>query len=130
MTEKGEEMRGRKGGRERESMLSFAIWIDEGGKRRKKRNCLDPTFKKEEGFQFQISQGMNGKTGVPGGKKPLDRCSDINLDEGFIGVDEGFIAIKTQENNNNERERERERDAHIHSHTIVHAYIRNNAVLW
>ena len=28
-----------------------------------------PTLEKEEGFQFQTSQGMNGKTGVPGGKK-------------------------------------------------------------
>ena len=24
-----------------------------------------PTFEKEEGFQFQTSQGMNGKTGAP-----------------------------------------------------------------
>ena len=34
---------------------------------------VDPTMKKEEGFQFQTSQGMrNGKTGgVPGEKNPL-----------------------------------------------------------
>ena len=29
----------------------------------------DPTLETEEGFQFQTSQGMNGKTGVPGEKK-------------------------------------------------------------
>ena len=29
---------------------------------------VDPTLEKEEGFQFQTSQGMNGKTGVPGEK--------------------------------------------------------------
>ena len=28
----------------------------------------DPTLEKEEGFQFQTSHGMNGKTGKPGGK--------------------------------------------------------------
>ena len=33
-----------------------------------------------------------------------------------INLDEGFTAIKAQENN------ERERDAHIRSHTIAHTY--------
>ena len=28
----------------------------------------DPTLEKEEGFQFQTSHGMNGKTGIPGGE--------------------------------------------------------------
>ena len=54
----------------------------------------------------------------------------------YINLDEGFTAIKAQENNNNkretetERDTERERDAHISSHTIVYAYIHTNAVLW
>ena len=51
-----------------------------------------------------------------------------------INLDEGFTAIKDQENNNNNNKqktkRERERNAHIHFHTIVFAYICINAVLW
>ena len=35
-----------------------------------------PTLEKEEGFQFQTSQGMNGKTGIPGEKKTLVGCSE------------------------------------------------------
>ena len=46
-----------------------------GGGREKKGGWggVDPILKKEEGFQFQTSQGMNGKTGVPGGKTPISR---------------------------------------------------------
>ena len=43
------------------------------GKKRVGGVGVDPTLKKEEGFQFQTSQGMNGKTGVPGGKTPISR---------------------------------------------------------
>ena len=71
-----------------------------------------------------------GKPEYPGGK-PIDRMQCKAYD---INLDEGFTAIKAQENKSNkrerERERERERDAHIHSYAIVHAYIRTNAVLW
>ena len=68
MTEKGEEMGGGGGKeRERESMLSFGIdsWSEE------KKGWgvgVDLTLEKEEGFQFLTSQGMNGKTRVPGEK--------------------------------------------------------------
>ena len=50
------------------------FWIQiKGGKRG--RGCRGlgrggPTVEKKEGFQFQTSQGMNGKTGVPG-ENPL-----------------------------------------------------------
>ena len=70
MTEKGEEMGGG-GARERESMLSFGndLWWEE------KKGWgvgVDSTLEKEEGFQFLTSQGMNGKTGVPG-EKPISQ---------------------------------------------------------
>ena len=58
------------------------------------------TRPREEGFQFQTSHGMNGKTGVPISRtqqKPYDII--IHLCEG----------IKAQENKTRERERERER---------------------
>ena len=35
-----------------------------------------PTLEKEEGFQFQTSQGMNGKTGVPG-RKPKNNNNQL-----------------------------------------------------
>ena len=44
-------------------MLSFGIRIHE----KKRKPPLDPILEKEEGFQFQTSLGMNGKTGVHGG---------------------------------------------------------------
>ena len=68
MTEKSKEMGegggggGGGGGRERKRVLSFGIRIHGGGKRG------DPTLEKEEGFRFQTSRRMNGKTRVPGGK--------------------------------------------------------------
>ena len=52
MTEKGEEMGG--GGGEGYGFI----------RKKRKKLVLDPTLEKEEGFQFQTSQGMNGKTGV------------------------------------------------------------------
>ena len=53
--------------------MIFWIQIKEG---KRGRGCRGwgggggPTVEKKEGFQFQISQGMNGKTGVPG-ENPL-----------------------------------------------------------
>ena len=96
-------------------MLSFGIRIHEG----KKQFVLDPTLEKEEGFQFQ---GMNRKNGVRGGK-PISQMQCKPYD---INLDEGFTAIKDQENNNNNNNKKRD----IHSHTIVLAYIRTNIVLW
>ena len=64
-----------------------------------------------------------GKPEYPG-EKPISRMQCKPYD---INVDEGFTAIKAQEITTKTK---RERDAHIHSHTIVHAYIRANAVLW
>ena len=55
---------GRRRERERERVLSFGIRIHEKNKE-KKPLVLDPTMEKVEGFQFQKSQGMNGKTGIP-----------------------------------------------------------------
>ena len=55
------------------------------------------------------------------GEKPISQMQC----KPYINLDEGFTAIKTQDNNN-----KRERHAHRHSHTIVHAYIHTNAVLW
>ena len=38
-------------------------------KQKEQKTCFwGPTLEKEEGFQFQTSQRMNGKTGVPGGE--------------------------------------------------------------
>ena len=58
---------------ERESMLSFGIQIYGGGGGGEKnfiyRFGVDLTLEKEEGFQFQTSQGMNGKTAVSDGEK-------------------------------------------------------------
>ena len=97
MTERGEEIGGGGEGEmkeresERESMLSFGIWIHE--KKKRKKLVLDPTLEKE-GFQFPTSQGMSGKTGLSREKNiSWMQCKpyDINLDE-------GFIAIKVQEN--------------------------------
>ena len=76
---------------------------------------MDPTLEKEEGFQFQTSQGMNGKTGVPGGKlisRMQCKPYDINLDE-------GFTAIKAQENKQtNKRERDTDAQTLSHNRTI------------
>ena len=44
-------------------------------KKKKKLLILDLTLEKEEGFQFQTSQGTNGKSGVPGEKTTLVGCS-------------------------------------------------------
>ena len=80
---------------------------------------MDPTLKKEEGFQFQTSQGMNGKTGVPG-RRPISRMQCKPYD---INLDEGFTAIKAQENKQaktkNKQIRERERYTRKHSNTIA-----------
>ena len=69
--------------------MSFGIWIHEREEKTKKKFVLDPTLEKEEGFQFQTSPGMNGKTRLPGGK-PISRMQckpyDINLDEGFTAI--------------------------------------------
>ena len=46
---------------ERESMLSFGIWIHE----RKTKIIVELTLEKKEGFQLQTSHGVNRKTGVP-----------------------------------------------------------------
>ena len=46
----------------------------------------------------------------------------------FINLDEGFTAIKAQENNNNKRERqrqrERERERETHTYTLTQSYMR------
>ena len=52
-------------------MLSFGIRIHEE-EEKKRGKKVDPTLEKEEGFQFQTSQWMNGKPGVPAGK-PISR---------------------------------------------------------
>ena len=45
--------------------------FDERERERSELLNVDPTLKKEEGFQFQTSQGMrNGKTGGVPGEKP------------------------------------------------------------
>ena len=68
MTEKSEEMGGGGGGGGEEGERESAeLWIADswrggGG------GGSDPTLEKEEGFQFQTSHRMNGKTGIPGGK--------------------------------------------------------------
>ena len=45
-------------------------------KKKKKPLVLDPTMEKVEGFQFQTSQGMNGKTGIPR-KKTISQMQTI-----------------------------------------------------
>ena len=67
MTEKGEEMGGGGGGGGRRRERA-ELWNIYGFLRKKRKNVLDSTLEKEEGFQFQTSQGMNEKTAVPGGK--------------------------------------------------------------
>ena len=62
---------GAEGETERAYELRNTDWWEEKkeeGKKKKKKPVSNPTLEKEEGFQFQISRGMNGKTGVPGGK--------------------------------------------------------------
>ena len=53
---------------------------------------LDETVEKEEGFRFQTSQEMNGKTGEKAISRMHCKPYDINLDN-------GFIAVKAQEKN-------------------------------
>ena len=88
-------------------------------RKNKKKLVWDPTLEKEEDFQFKTSQRMNGKTGVPGGN-PLVECGANPVILFFMRVSLPSKLSKAQ----------RERDAHIHSLTILHAYIRTNAVLW
>ena len=98
-------------------VLSFGIRIHE----KKKQPILDPTLEKEEGFQFQTSQGMNGKIWVPGGWKPISQMQckpyDINLNEGFI-----VIKLKAQENKTKLKERERGTHTLPHNRTCVCMY--------
>ena len=72
MTQKSDrEMGGAEREREREraELWNTDSW---GEERREKKGGGrgGPTLEKEEGFQFQTSQGMNGKTGVPA-EKPI-----------------------------------------------------------
>ena len=78
--------------------------------------------------QFQTSQGMNGKTRVPGAKKSLVGRRESPID---INLHEGFTAIKAQENKTlkkkDKKERgggERKRESYIcaHTRTYTHAY--------
>ena len=73
---------------------------------------------------------MNGKTGVPGARKALVGRRESPID---INLQEGFTAIKAQENKALKKkdkkkrgggERKRERESYIcaHTRTYTHAY--------
>ena len=126
MAEKGEEMGGGGGcgggggggggGAEgdRQRVLTFGILFHDKRKENKKL-VLDPTLEKEEGFQFPTSQGMNGKTGVPG-RKPISRmqCKPYN------SLDEGCTAMKAQKNNNNNKQKQtKNRERETHTYTLT-----------
>ena len=53
-------------------------------------------LEKEEGFQFQTSQGMNGKTGILRGKPPLVRCSKKPVMSVLISSYSCFIGGKRE----------------------------------
>ena len=105
-----------------------------------------PTLEKEEGFQFQTSQGMNGKTGVPGRKKTQNNNQLVGCSGNYdINLDEGFTAIKAQENKTappphpsphkkrkkkeEKKRRKEETELHTltyaltHTHTCIHALL-------
>ena len=70
-------------------------------------------MEKEEGFQFQTAQGMNGKTGIPRGKKQtLVRCSANPMILILMRVSLPSRLRKTAAT----RKRERERRTHTLSH--------------
>ena len=104
------------------------------GKKKRKTNLFWIRPWKRKASNSQHPRGWMGKPEYPG-KKPVGRMHCKPYD---INLDEGFTAIKAQENNNKnnnnnnkeQREGERETHTHIYSHTIVLAYIRTNAVLW
>ena len=96
----------------------------------------DLTLEKEEGFQFQTSQGMHGKTGAPG-REPISRMLRKPYD---INLDEGFTARKTKQPENKDRETDRQtdtkrqtqRELHMRTYTLTHthSHVRTIAVLW
>ena len=47
----------------------------------------------------------------------------------YINLDEGFTAIKAQENKSNKRERERERERETHTYTLTQSYMRIYALM-
>ena len=70
------------------------------------------TLEKEEGFQFRTSHRMNGKTGGGG------IISWMKLKPYDLNLDEGFTAIKAQENKT-----KRKRATHTLSCTHTHIYM-------
>ena len=113
-------------------MLSFGIHIHEkkkeGEKKRKKLNekqqlLLDPTLEKEEGFQFQTSHGMNGKTGVPEGRgehTPLVGCSANPM---ILILTKVALPSKLRKKEENKlKKRDRRTHTLSHSRTCVYTY--------
>ena len=86
-------------------------------------------LEKEEGFQFQTAQGMNGKTGAHGAKKPISQMQwkpyDINLDEGFTAIN--LIKASGKQNNHTHKKREM---LHMRTYTLIHTHTCTVAVLW
>ena len=102
---------------------SAELWNRYSWEEKETETFWDPTLEKEEGFHFQTSQGMNGT-------HPEEKnISQMQCKTNDINFDEGFTAIKAQEN---KPTKEREMHTHIiiHSHAILRACIRFNAVLW
>ena len=110
MAQKSEMCGGGGGGGEHAELQSSYSWGGEGG---------GLTLEKEEGFQFRTSHRMNGKTGGGG------IISWMKLKPYDLNLDEGFTAIKAQENKT-----KRKRATHTLSCTHTHTYICTIAVLW
>ena len=109
------------GARERERELSVGIRIH--GEQEKRKSGWrgggggGPTLEKEDGFQFQTSQRMNWKTGVPVGNKNI---SQMQRKPYVINLDEGFTVTEVGKTKQPKRERCARTLSHIHTCAYTH----------
>ena len=108
-------------------MLSFGIRIHE---KKKRKTFLDPTLEKEEGFQFQTSQGMTGKTAADRGDNPLVGCSANPM---ILILMRGSLPSKLRKTNKKKTERcvcgGGERGRYTRTHTLTQSYMRIYALM-
>ena len=79
-------------------------------------------------FQFQTSQGMNGKTRVPREKKTLVGCSENPMVLILMRVTLSSKLRRTKQTkqkqtNKQNKKRGRERALHMRTYTITHTHI-------
>ena len=114
---------GRKKKRKRERVLSFGrIYMGVGGGGGIYIYGMNPTLEEEEGFQFQISQRMNGENRSTRGKNPLVGCRENILILMRVTLQSTLRKKEKRRRKKPERERERERDAHTLLHNHARAY--------